>query len=113
MKVLALSILSVILCFGQIDQLDYLLSPGDTILIRAAHIEKIKYEIFLGRTYRILANGFITIPSIGRVRAGGITIGSLERLLVEKMKKSGGNEIEPALFIQAFKSGSGRDTKSK
>jgi hypothetical protein len=45
MKVLALSILSVILCFGQIDQLDYLLSPGDTILIRAAHIEKIKYEI--------------------------------------------------------------------
>ncbi len=113
MKLLALGILSVILCFGQIDQFDYVLSPGETILIRSAHIEKIKYEVFLGRTYRIQANGFITIPSIGRVRVAGITIGSLERLLVEEMKKSGVNEIEPALYIQAFKSGSGRDTKSK
>src|SRR5947209_2519225 len=69
---------------GQIDQLrpNYVLRPADQILIRAFEMEEIGE-----RPYRIDGDGFISLPVLGKLQAGGISVQKLESTLVEMMKK--------------------------
>jgi len=60
----------------------YILRAGDQILIRALEMEEIG-----DRPYRIDGDGFINLPQLGRIRAGGVTVEALEASLVESMKK--------------------------
>jgi protein involved in polysaccharide export with SLBB domain len=71
-------------------------SPGDRILIRTPQIEKID-----GRTFQIQADGFVTLPSIGRVQAAGLEISSLEKLLVHRLKHNKSGEPKVTISVVA------------
>jgi polysaccharide export outer membrane protein len=60
----------------------YLLGPDDQILIRAADAPDISDKTFL-----IGTNGNITLPLIGRVEAGGLTVEQLETALNTRLKE--------------------------
>ena len=68
----------------------YTLGPDDQIVIRVLDLE----EFGAGNTaaaadkpYRIDLRGFLNLPLIGRVRAGGRTIEAFESELVEKLRQ--------------------------
>src|SRR4051812_6024177 len=60
----------------------YVLRPGDQILIRAFEMEEIG-----DRPYRIDGDGYISLPQLGRIKAGGVTVEALEAALIESLKK--------------------------
>ena len=62
------------------DQLrpNYVLHPGDQIMIRAAGIQDINDRPFL-----IDGDGFLDLPTLGRVKAGGMTVAQFEASLVK------------------------------
>jgi polysaccharide export outer membrane protein len=60
----------------------YVLRPGDQILIRAFEMEEIGTQ-----PYRIDGDGYISLPQLGRIKAGGVTVEALEATLIESMKK--------------------------
>lgn len=60
---------------------DYLLGPGDVITIHALDAEEIS-----DKPFRIGVNGFITLPLVGRVHAGGLTGNQLEAELAGRLK---------------------------
>ena len=109
MKLLALAVLSVLPFFGQsaapsgktaglFDVLDYVLAPNDRILIRAPQAEKINRKIF-----KIEADDFITLESIGRIRAGGLTVKSFEKDLARRLRKSRFDDSKVAISVVNFK----------
>ena len=59
----------------------YLLGADDVISIRAIDAEEIS-----DKAMRIGNNGFINLPMIGRVQAGGVTVEQLEAELVNRLK---------------------------
>jgi polysaccharide export outer membrane protein len=59
----------------------YVLGPGDVITIRALDADEIS-----DKPIRLGANGFITLPLVGRVRAGGLTTEQLEAALAMRLK---------------------------
>lgn len=61
---------------------DYVLGPNDQILIRAPEAEEINE-----RPFRIDAEGFINLPLLGRVKAGGMTVRELEADLVRRLRE--------------------------
>ena len=61
---------------------NYPLGPNDQILIRAPGVEEINE-----RPFRIDAEGFINLPLIGRIRAGGLTLQQLEAELVKRLRE--------------------------
>ncbi len=60
----------------------YVLGPDDQILIRALDAPEISDKPFL-----IGTNGNITLPMIGRVKAGGLTVEQLEAELTTRLKE--------------------------
>jgi polysaccharide export outer membrane protein len=96
---------------SQIDQLrpTYVLRPGDQILIRAFELEEIGE-----RPYRIDGDGFVDLPVLGRIKAGGVTVEQFEMDLIELGKKYVRQpqftvtvvqfSSEPIFFVGAFKS---------
>ncbi len=58
-------------CFAQ---LDYMLKPAETILIHAPKNPKID-----GRMFQIQADGFVVLPSVGRMHAGGVTVHTFQK----------------------------------
>src|SRR4051794_22302421 len=56
---------------SQIDQLrpNYILQPGDQILIRAFEMEEIS-----DRPFRLDGEGFLNLPVVGRIKAGGVSV---------------------------------------
>jgi polysaccharide export outer membrane protein len=62
------------------DQLrpNYVLHPGDQIMIRAAGIQDISERPFL-----IDGDGFLDLPTLGRVKAGDLTVAQFEASLVK------------------------------
>ena len=95
---------------SSVDQLrpNYVLHPGDQVLIRAAGIQDISEKPFLVDT-----DGFVELPTLGRVKAGGLTVSQLESLLV-KLSREYVREpqvtvtvvqfsSEPVFFVGAFK----------
>jgi len=84
------------------------LHPGDQVLIRAAGIPDVSEKPFL-----IDGDGFVELPTLGRVKAGGLTVSQLEELLV-KLSREYVREpqvtvtvvqfsSEPVFFVGAFK----------
>ena len=65
---------------GRPDQLrpNYVLRPGDQILIRAFEVEEISE-----RPFKIDGDGFINLPIIGKIMAGGLSVEMLEASLIE------------------------------
>jgi polysaccharide export outer membrane protein len=59
----------------------YQLGPEDQILIRAANVPDISEK-----PLRLDANGYISMPMIGRVEAAGLTVEQLEAELVKRLK---------------------------
>jgi len=47
----------------------YVLGPGDQILIRAFEADEIS-----DKPFRVDADGFVTLPMVGRLRAGGVSV---------------------------------------
>jgi len=60
----------------------YLLGPDDQIVIHATDVEE-----FPKTPIRVDAEGFVSLPTVGRVEAGGKTINQLESELRERLKK--------------------------
>jgi polysaccharide biosynthesis/export protein len=61
---------------------NYVLGPNDQILIRAPGADEINE-----RPFRIDLDGFINLPLVGRMRAGGLTVQQLEAELVQKLRE--------------------------
>jgi protein involved in polysaccharide export with SLBB domain len=105
MKQLALAILaSAMLAYGQSDRLQYYLAPNDKIMIRAPEAPKIN-----GKTFEIQADGFVSLPSIGRILAGGLTTDALEKQLAKRLKH--GSSKEPTVRISVTVVSPGRLTR--
>lgn len=68
----------------QADQLrsSYTLRTGDQILIRAFELDEISE-----RPFRIDGDGYIDLPTLGRVKAADKTVGQLEKELLDLAKK--------------------------
>jgi polysaccharide export outer membrane protein len=58
----------------------YVLGPGDVIVVNGLNAEDI-----VGKPMRIDAKGDLTLPLIGTVHAGGLTIPKLEKLLNDRL----------------------------
>lgn len=87
---------------------NYLLGPNDQILIRVPQEEQINE-----RPFRIEADGFITLPVVGRIRAEGLTVQALETTLTASLKEFVRDPLvsisvvqfrsEPVFFVGAFR----------
>ena len=105
-KFLAVIILSAACLLAQDakpDRLSYTLAPNDDIVIQAPQAAKLN-----GKTFRIQPDGFVNLPSIGRIQAGGLTVESLEKLLAKRMKGKG--SVEPKVKISVL---AGKATPAK
>jgi polysaccharide export outer membrane protein len=88
---------------------DYVLGPNDQFIIRAPQADEINE-----RPFRIDSEGFINLPTVGKVRAAGLTVQALEAELVAKLKEFIREpqvmismvqfRSEPVFFTGAFKS---------
>jgi len=82
--------LSIGVCFAQHpsrEHLPYVLAPKDHILIRASQSAKLN-----GKIFQIQLNGFLDLPTVGRVRAAGLTVDSLEKELAGRMRPAPSGE---------------------
>jgi len=87
---------------------NYVLGPGDQILIRAFEAEEISE-----RPFRIDGDGYLNLPMVGKVKAGGLTVEQLENTLIELLRKYIRQpqvtvtvvqfRSEPVFFVGAFK----------
>ena len=77
----------------------YMLAPRDQILIRAPQAKKLD-----GRIFQIQADGFVTLPSIGRVRAGGMIQDSFGEYIAGRLPKSRSGNPEVHVLLVNFKS---------
>ena len=59
----------------------YVLGPKDHILIRASQSDKLN-----GKIFQVEPNGFLDLPSVGRVRAAGLMVESFEKLLAGRLR---------------------------
>lgn len=86
---------------------DYVLGPGDQIVIRAFELPDIS-----DRPFRIDGVGDLNLPHVGVIQAGGRTVAELEALLTERLKVYVRNpqvsvtvsqfRSEPVFFVGAF-----------
>jgi len=60
----------------------YLLGPGDELVIRALEAEEIAEK-----PVRIDLGGYIRLPLVGRLKAGGLTVDQLTAELNDKLKE--------------------------
>jgi polysaccharide biosynthesis/export protein len=76
----------------------YLLGAGDQILIRAANVPDISEK-----PMRIDLNGFLNMPMIGRIEAGGLTVEQLQ-IEMEKRLKVYLEEPDVAISVTEYQS---------
>ncbi|HEY3839234.1 MAG TPA: polysaccharide biosynthesis/export family protein [Bryobacteraceae bacterium] len=60
----------------------YVLGPNDEINVTVAELPE-----FNGKSYRIDEDGTVSLPLLGRVRAGGLTLPQLESNLTQSLKR--------------------------
>lgn len=87
---------------------NYVLGPGDQIMIRAFEMEELSE-----RPYLIDGDGNINLPQLGRLAVSGLTVERVEGLLVERMRTFVQRpqatvtivqfRSEPVFFVGAFK----------
>ena len=80
MKLLAFCVVCAVPCLAQ---LDYTLHPSDYI-----YIGVLKTSKYNGRAFKIGNDGFLVLPLIGRIRAGGITVKILEKQLTQRLRQN-------------------------
>jgi polysaccharide export outer membrane protein len=90
MKLLAVCVLCILPCVAQSD---YVLRPSDNIFIRVSQSSK-----FNGRIFQIRPDGFVTLPLLGRVHAGGLTVKTLENELTNRLRQNAPSP--PQVFIR-------------
>jgi polysaccharide export outer membrane protein len=86
----------------------YVLGPNDVVALRVAEIEELS-----DRSFRIDGEGYINVPLLGRVQAGGRTVQDFEAYLAKLLTKFTKDpqvivnvlefRSEPVFFIGAFK----------
>ena len=87
---------------------DYVLGPGDQILIRAFEMEE------LGETpFRVDGEGYVNLPVLGRIKAGDTTVAAFEALLTKMLARYVRTpqvsvtvvqfRSEPVFFVGAFR----------
>ena len=59
----------------------YVLGPDDMITVRVTDAEE-----FTDKPIKIGASGYITLPMVGRIEAGGRTTDELEKAIIERLK---------------------------
>lgn len=60
----------------------YLLGPDDQIMIQGPEMDEL-----VNRPYRIAPDGYVTLPMLGRIKAGGLTISGFETELTQAASK--------------------------
>ncbi len=81
---------SIAPCFAQ---LDYVLKPTENIQIHAPESPKID-----GRIFQIQADGFVVLPSIGRVHVGGMKLREFQKTLARSLQKANGVTVSVVAF---------------
>lgn len=76
---------------AQPAQPTYILGPGDELVIRALDVPEIS-----DRPVRIDMQGFINLPMVGRVQAGGLSVEELEAELARRLRTY---VIEPQVTV--------------
>jgi protein involved in polysaccharide export with SLBB domain len=108
MKLLALPVLWIIpfVAQGQDEAVKpvsngmaYVLAPMERILIRAPHAAKID-----GRTFQIQPDGFVTLPSVGRIQAAGVETSVLEKTVAARLKRKPKKSGQPEVVISVVAS---------
>jgi protein involved in polysaccharide export with SLBB domain len=100
MKLLASVILLAASVFAQSQadakpgQLLYYLAPNDKITIRAPQVEKLN-----GKTFQIRPDGFVSLPSVGRLQAGGLTAQALEKKIAKRLRQNTSGEPNVTVFV--------------
>ena len=77
---------------------DYVLGPEDQITLRALDAEELD-----NKPVRVDFSGFIRLPMVGRIKAGGLTVDQLETELVRELKKYL-REPQVAVSVTEFRS---------
>ena len=77
---------------------EYKLAPKDHILIRTPQAKKLD-----GRIFQIEADGFVTLPSFGRVQAAGLMLGSFENYIAGRLRKSRTADPKVQVLVVSFK----------
>lgn len=70
---------------------DYTMGPEDQILIRSSQVPEINE-----RPFRIDAEGFVELPIVGKIRAGGMTLQAFEKELIGRLREF---VRDPQVFI--------------
>jgi polysaccharide biosynthesis/export protein len=60
----------------------YILGPNDQILIRAPEADELS-----DKPFRVDADGFVTLPLVGKTKVSGLTIQQFEQQLVQSLRK--------------------------
>ena len=76
------------------DRLPYYLAPNDKITIRAPQAERLN-----GRTFRIQSDGFVDLPTVGRLHAGGLSVEALEQLVAKRLRKRSSEEPKVVILV--------------
>ena len=76
----------------------YTLAPKDHILIRTPQAKKLD-----GRIFQIQADGFVTLPSIGRIQAAGLMLDSFQDYLAGRLRKRWSREPKVQIVVVNFK----------
>lgn len=86
----------------------YVLGPGDQVVIRATDVEEIG-----DKPYVLDAEGYVQIPLLGRLRAGGSTVERFQLELIQQLKTYVRNpqvfvnvvhfRSDPVFFVGAFR----------
>lgn len=70
---------------------DYVLGSEDQIIIRTAQVPEIN-----DRPFRIDPEGFVELPLVGRIKAGGLTVRDFESALLTKLREF---VVSPQVFV--------------
>lgn len=77
---------------------DYRIGPLDRLEVSVFQVPD------LSRTVRVNSTGEISLPMIGVVRAGGLTVGELEKAIADRLRESLLQDPQVSVFIEEFAS---------
>src|SRR5258708_10353983 len=64
------------------NQANYVLGPNDQILVRAPQAKEINEHLV-----RVDSSGFIALPLLGRIQAGGLAVSALQNSITTKLRE--------------------------
>jgi len=77
---------------------EYKLAPKDHILIRTPQARKLD-----GRIFKVESDGFVTLPSIGRIQAAGLMLASFQDYIAGRLRKWSSRDPEVHILLVNFK----------